>query len=110
MIALVFLVIAFSTASESIMPVWGFTSAKTGFALQNSIQFADAINDIGDVITSSPSPTSKYFKARNKAAVQEVTPTAKGISIYFANLFSKSFTEAPVVRKTESRTFRHSSL
>ena len=49
-------VIAASTAAGSMFSVDGSTSAKTGNAPSRMKQFADATNDSGDVITSSPGP------------------------------------------------------
>ncbi len=50
-------VIAASTAAGSMLSVTGSTSAKTGVAPSRMKQFADATNDSGDVIASSPGPS-----------------------------------------------------
>ena len=49
-------VIAASTASGSRFSVRGSTSANTGVPPSRMKQFAEATNENGDVITSSPGP------------------------------------------------------
>ena len=53
-IAFVRFVIAASTAAGSMFSVWGSTSANTGVPPSRMKQLAEATNEIGDVITSSP--------------------------------------------------------
>ncbi len=76
MIALVRAVIARSTWSRSMLAVTGSQSTKTGVAPQCSTVLEVAMKVIGVVMTSSPGPTSRPFRARNNAVVAENSPTA----------------------------------
>ena len=62
-------VIAASTAAGSRLNVRGSTSAKTGVAPSKRKQFADAANEIGDVIASSPGPSPALRASRWSPAV-----------------------------------------
>ena len=92
MIALVFSVTAASIFAGSILYVFGSISTKTGFAPTSAIQPAVAKNVKGEVITSSPGPTSRLIRQFNMASVPLVTPTAYSQLQRLATAFSKSST------------------
>ena len=72
-IAFVRSVTAASTAAGSRLNVCGSMSAKTGVAPSYIAQFADATNEYGDVITSSPGPTPASRMQRWSPAVPDET-------------------------------------
>src|SRR5271157_547205 len=95
MMALVFLVIFFSTSSGSMLKVSASMSAKTGFAPVNRMLFAVAIKVNGVVMTSSPFPMPFANNATCRAAVPELTAIAWSTPMYFLNESSNSFTFGP---------------
>ena len=89
-------VIAASTACGSMFIVRRSTSTNTGRAPQCSTTFAVAGNVRGEVITSSPGATPITSRARCRAAVQELRPTACRAPTYAANRSSNSRVFGPV--------------
>ena len=75
-IAFVRSVIAASTAAGSRFSVRGSTSAKTGVAPSTTKQFADATNENGEVIASSPGPRPAARARRCSPAVPLESATA----------------------------------
>ena len=71
-------VIAAAAASTSRFSVTGSMSTNTGRARSYRIELADATNENGEVMTSSPSVTPTARSARCSAAVPEETADAYG--------------------------------
>ena len=71
-------VTAASTAAGSRLYVRGSMSAKTGVAPSYIAQFAEATNEYGDVITSSPGPTPARCMQRCSPAVPDETAAQYG--------------------------------
>ncbi len=69
-------VIAAAAASTSRFSVTGSMSTNTGRACSYRIEFAEATNENGDVMTSSPAETPTARRARCSAAVPEETALA----------------------------------
>src|SRR5215207_118997 len=102
-------VIAASTADGSRLSVDASTSANTGVAPSRMKQFAVATNEIGDVITSSPSPRPKPWQRRCRPAVPLVTVTAYGAPTRSAKSSSKRSITGPIESLPERSTSRTSS-
>ena len=79
-------------------------STNTGFARSNRIELADATNENGDVITSSPSETPTARSARCNAAVPDETADANGAPTRAANACSNAGTRGPSERCRERST------
>ena len=69
-------VIAASTAAGSRFSVRGSTSAKTGVAPSKMKQLAEATNETGEVIASSPGPRPAMWQSRCSPAVPLETAAA----------------------------------
>src|SRR3990167_9699390 len=93
-IALVAGVIACSILSGSIF-ISSLISTKTGLAPVNAIEEAEAINELGTVMTSSPSLTPIAFKTRYREEVPFATPIPYFALQKAANFFSNSDTLGP---------------
>jgi len=104
MIALVFLVIAFSTHFGSILYVSGRQSTNTGFAPVNEIDEDEAIKLLAGVITSSPGPIPKARIPNSKADIPLSKPTAYFTPQNAANSFSNSETSSPKIKEELSIT------
>src|SRR5262249_50115562 len=100
---------AASTALGSMFKVAGSTSAKTGVAPSRMKQFADATNESGDVITSSPGPTPAMWQSMCRPAVPLETATAYGAPTRSASASSKRWIHGPSDRRPDRRTSRTSS-
>ena len=70
-------------------------SIKTGFAPMIAIAAAEAIKELGTVITSSPGPIPRTFSAITSASVPELTPIVYLQLISFENLSSNNLTSGP---------------
>src|SRR5579862_1434706 len=88
-------VTAASTAAGSMLSVRGSMSANTGTAPSYTKQFADAANEYGDVITSSPGPMPAEMQSRWSPAVPDDTAAAYGAPTFSANSCSKRSTIGP---------------
>ena len=77
MMALVRGVTAASILAGSMLKVSGSMSTKTGLAPRRWMTPAVAKKVKGEVMTSSPGPTSRAIRAMSRASVPEETPTAK---------------------------------
>ena len=108
-IAFVRSVIAASTAAGSRLSVAGSMSAKTGVAPSSTKQFAEATNENGDVITSSPGPTPAIRQSRWRPAVPLETATAYGAPTRSAISSSKRSIVGPSESRPERRTSSTSS-
>src|SRR5674476_1620591 len=72
-------------------------------------QFADAANENGDVITSSPAPMPAEMQSRCSPAVPDETAAAYGTPSRAANASSKRSIVGPSESRPERRTSRTSS-
>src|SRR6476646_5617155 len=98
-------VIAASTAAGERFSVFGWMSAKTGVAPSYTAQFAEATNEYGDVMTSSPGPTPATTHSRWRPAVPLETAAAYGAPTTSAKASSKR----SIVGPSESRPERSTS-
>src|SRR5215208_6918436 len=103
-IARVLGVTAASTACGSRLSVCASTSANTGVAPSYMKQFAEATNEYGDVITSSPGPIPAIRAARWRPAVPLETAAAYGAPTRSANIPSKRGTCDPSDRCRDCST------
>src|SRR6202050_2057809 len=94
-IARVRCVIAACAAAGSRLSVTGSMSANTGRARSYSAALADATNEKGLVITSSPSPTPAERSARCRPAVPLLTALASGAPTRAANALSNCARRGP---------------
>ena len=102
-------VTAASTAEGSMFNVTGSTSAKTGSAPSRMKQFADATNDNGDVITSSPPPSPAMRQSRCNPAVPLDTAAAYGAPTRAAISSSNCSIHGPRDNRPDRSTSRTSS-
>src|SRR3954468_18715829 len=102
-------VTAASTAAGSRLSVRGSMSAKTGVAPSYSAQFAEATNEYGDVITSSPGPTPASRMQRCSPAVPDETAAAYGTPIESASSDSNRGPVGPSDSQPERSTSSTSS-
>src|SRR5665647_2051953 len=72
-------------------------------------QFADAANEYGDVITSSPAPMPAVTQSRCRPAAPEETAAAYGAPTLAAKASSKRSIVGPSESRPERRTSRTSS-
>ncbi len=101
----VFLVIAFSTSSASMLYVDKSTSTNTGFAPTHLTTFPVAGCVKSGTITSSPCLTFRTLKANSKAVVQLFVATAYSTPVNSTTLVSNSLVIGPSVSQPESSTF-----
>src|SRR5262249_52931346 len=87
----------------------GSTSANTGVAPSYSAQFADATNEYGEVITSSPGPIPAVTVSRCRPAVPLETAAAYGAPTISANASSKRSIVGPSDNRPERSTSATSS-
>ena len=99
-------VIAASTASGSRLNVCGSMSANTGEAPSYIAQLAEATNEYGDVITSSPGPTPASRMQRCRPAVPDETAAQYGAPTASASIASKRGPVGPSERCPERSTWR----
>src|SRR5436190_447164 len=102
-------VIAASTAAGSRFSVRGSTSAKTGEAPSKMKQFADATNETGDVIASSPGPSPAMWQSRCRPAVPLESAAAYGAPTRSATRSSKRSIVGPRESRPERSTSSTSS-
>ena len=102
-------VTAASTAAGSRLSVRGSMSAKTGVAPSYIAQFADATNEYGDVITSSPGPTPARRMQRWRPAVPDETAAQKRAPTASASICSKRGPVGPSESRPERSTSSTSS-
>ncbi len=108
-IAFVRSVIAASTAAGSRLSVRGSMSANTGVAPSYIAQFAEATNEYGDVITSSPGPTPAIRMQRCSPAVPDETAAQCGASTASAKSSSNRGPVGPSESQPERSTSSTSS-
>src|SRR5919204_1979781 len=102
-------VIAASTDSVVTLYVCGSMSANTGVAPSYSAQFADATNEYGDVITSSPGPTPARRMQRWRPAVPDETAAQYAAPTASASAASKRGPVGPSESQPERSTSSTSS-
>ena len=102
-------VTAASTAAGSMFRVTGSTSANTGVAPSTMKQFAEATNDSGEVITSSPGPSPAILHMRCSPAVPLETAAAYGAPTRSAICSSNFSIHGPSESRPDRRTSRTSS-
>src|SRR5581483_11530960 len=102
-------VIAASTARGSMLSVRASTSAKTGTPPSYTKQFADAANEYGDVITSSPGSMPAATQSRWRPAVPDETAAAYGAPTFAAKSSSNRSTIGPSDKRPERMTSTTSS-
>src|SRR5688572_3939106 len=108
-IAFVRSVIAAPTAAGSRFSVRGSTSAKTGVAPSTTKQFADATNEKGEVIASSPGPSPAARASRCSPAVPLESETAYGAPVRSAISSSNRSIMGPSESRPERSTSSTSS-
>ena len=89
--------------------VTGSTSANTGVAPSTMKQFAEATNDSGEVITSSPGPSPAILHMRCSPAVPLETAAAYGAPTRSAICSSNFSIHGPSESRPDRRTSRTSS-
>src|SRR5439155_19422062 len=102
-------VTAVSTASGVRLYVCGSMSANTGVAPSYMAQFADATNEYGDVITSSPGSTPASRMQRCSPAVPDETAAQHGAPTASANMDSNLGPVGPSESHPERSTSSTSS-
>src|SRR5664280_3226814 len=103
-------VIAAETAWGTRLPVSSQTSANTTVAPSTEAQLAVDTKVSGVVTTSSPAPTPRAAYATCKAAVPDVTDTARETPHRRARSSSNAVTAGPVVNQSPRRTFATASM
>src|SRR5215212_537666 len=102
-------VIAASTAAGSRFSVRGSTSAKTGVAPSKMKQLAEATNETGEVIASSPGPSPAIWQSRWRPAVPLESAAAYGAPTRSATSSSNRSIVGPSESRPERSTSRTSS-